>query len=268
MDENRTTDNEQKLSSIIDSYDGDPDEILTFKRPDESLYVEDEEDAEDFADDEPEYTWSRDDAWEEEEDYAEQLKPKEPETVWERPEDGFTPEDNPEDITEELKNPNISGLDERGVPIVNGGKTGGSSGKVEGTIDLKDPHYKEFTLDPYYDFGMGAEPKQPRVSSGGQVRSKARGFAIASLSCGIASFTGMCCSSISVVTAICAIVFGCIALGRKDEIDGGAKGMAITGIILGGLSLLVKLAYMVMVLADGFSSFGSSFNTSFSTSYP
>ena len=65
--------------------------------------------------------------------------------------------------------------------------------------------------------------------------ARTNGMAVASLVCGIL-FCG-------VVTAILAVIFGNIALGKIDESNGAEKGrgLAIAGIVLGwvGIGLLI-----------------------------
>ena len=67
-----------------------------------------------------------------------------------------------------------------------------------------------------------------------------KGFSIAALVLGIISIVGLCCC-IGVFTAPFALIFGIVALAKKQ----GGKGMAITGIVLGGLTLLMVIATAV-----------------------
>ncbi|MEO0732738.1 MAG: DUF4190 domain-containing protein [Bacteroidota bacterium] len=75
----------------------------------------------------------------------------------------------------------------------------------------------------------------------------ADGFAIASLVCGILGwFTG--------ITAIPALILGFVSLSRfkRDPQYRTGKGMAIAGIILGGLVILLGLIILVLLLSGGF----------------
>lgn len=67
-----------------------------------------------------------------------------------------------------------------------------------------------------------------------------KGFAITALVLGIVSIVGLCCC-IGVFTAPFAVIFGIVALAKKQ----GGKGMSITGIVLGGLTLLITIATVV-----------------------
>jgi hypothetical protein len=62
------------------------------------------------------------------------------------------------------------------------------------------------------------------------------GMAIGALVCGIAGF-------VVGITAPIAVILGIVALNQR--VDGAGRGMAITGIVLGGL---VTLAYLLAVL--------------------
>ena len=69
---------------------------------------------------------------------------------------------------------------------------------------------------------------------------KKLGFAIASMVLGIVSIVGLCCC-IGVFTAPVAVVFGIIALAKKHD----GKGMSITGIILGSLTIILTAAALI-----------------------
>lgn len=79
---------------------------------------------------------------------------------------------------------------------------------------------------------MGQEPYQP-VS---------QGFGVASLVMGVLSLV-LFCSCVNIILAIIAIVFGVVQLTRA----GSKKGMAIAGIVTSALSILLFLAFSVMV---------------------
>lgn len=66
------------------------------------------------------------------------------------------------------------------------------------------------------------------------------GFAIAALVLGIVSLIGVCCC-LNVITAPLAIIFGIVALVKKQ----GGTGMSVTGIVLAALSLIVIGAFLV-----------------------
>jgi len=78
------------------------------------------------------------------------------------------------------------------------------------------------------------------------MQKKDQNLAIASLVCGVLSF--VCCS---VFTGIPAIVLGLMAMNKEknDPARYGGKGMAIGGTVLGALSIVILIIYVLMVLA-------------------
>lgn len=79
------------------------------------------------------------------------------------------------------------------------------------------------------------------------IQKKEQGLAIGSLVCGIASYV-LCCS---IFTGIPAIVLGLMALNKEktDPARYTGKGMAIGGIVLGSVSILIFLLYIILTLA-------------------
>ncbi|HEX8173673.1 MAG TPA: DUF4190 domain-containing protein [Pyrinomonadaceae bacterium] len=83
-------------------------------------------------------------------------------------------------------------------------------------------------------------PPPPPFPGGGQ---KQQGLAIASLVCGILS---PCCFGL--LTGIPAVILGFMAISREKsnpELYGG-KGMAITGIVLGGIGFIFTILYIIL----------------------
>ena len=67
------------------------------------------------------------------------------------------------------------------------------------------------------------------------------GFAIASLVLGIVSLFGLCLCCVHIITAPLAIIFGAVSLAKK--LDG--KGLSITGLTLGILSILMTVMLLI-----------------------
>jgi hypothetical protein len=76
-----------------------------------------------------------------------------------------------------------------------------------------------------------------------EAANNTNGFCIAALVLGIVSLPGSC----TVLPAVLAITFGSIGLYQisQSQIARGGKGMAIAGIVLGGLSLGIALLYFL-----------------------
>lgn len=68
-----------------------------------------------------------------------------------------------------------------------------------------------------------------------------KGVAIASLICGIVSLLCCCCGGFNFLVAIAAVVLGIVALVKKFS----GKGMAIAGIVCGGIAVLLTLIVMI-----------------------
>lgn len=80
-------------------------------------------------------------------------------------------------------------------------------------------------------------------------KPKKNGWAIAALVCGIVS---LCCCNPMYMVSLAAIITGIIGLmGNK-----GSKGMAITGIVLGGVAVLIGIVLDILLLPF---TFGTSF---------
>jgi len=100
-------------------------------------------------------------------------------------------------------------------------------------------------------WNSGGVPQQsPPAWSGGYQPvygpSPEQGLAIASLVCGILSF--VCCN---ILTGIPAIILGIMAINKEksDPQRYTGKGMAIGGIVLGAVSILIFLGYVLALLA-------------------
>jgi hypothetical protein len=100
--------------------------------------------------------------------------------------------------------------------------------------------------------GLSQQPLQstPAWSGGYQPPvygpSPEQGLAIASLVCGILSF--LCCN---ILTGIPAIILGIMAINKEksDPQRYTGKGMAIGGLVLGGVSVLIFFVYILALLA-------------------
>ena len=89
----------------------------------------------------------------------------------------------------------------------------------------------------------------PAAPGGYAIQKKEQGLAIASLVCGIVGL--FCCG---LVTGIPAIVMGIMAMNKEksDPTRYGGKGMAIGGIVLGGLSIIMTLISLIIFMSGGF----------------
>ncbi|MCR5305897.1 MAG: DUF4190 domain-containing protein [Oscillospiraceae bacterium] len=88
-----------------------------------------------------------------------------------------------------------------------------------------------------YDYQERIEP--PPVTD--PYPERHAGFSIASLVLGIVSMLGFCLCCVHIITAPLAIIFGSVSLAKKRD----GKGLAITGVILGVLSIVMSVALLI-----------------------
>ena len=79
-----------------------------------------------------------------------------------------------------------------------------------------------------------------------QQKKKIPGFAITSLCCGIASIVLCCFNYIGVIFGLFAVAFGIISLIREAP---NGKGMAVSGLICGGIGLFFTVVVWFSSLA-------------------
>lgn len=104
---------------------------------------------------------------------------------------------------------------------------GASEGSYDNKISYSTPEPQ------YYSDTQTAEQKQ----GNGNI-----GFAIASLACGILSILCCCFTVFSVIMGVAAVVLGIICICFKYD----GKGLAIAGIITGGLGLVIWLFAIIL----------------------
>lgn len=73
-----------------------------------------------------------------------------------------------------------------------------------------------------------------------------QGLAIASLVLGICSLTLICCGGF--VVGIPAVICGVIAIKQANRGEASGKGMAIAGVITGGISLALFVSYLILAI--------------------
>ena len=205
--------NEEKLEEkkeqrkIIESYDGDPDDLVFFQT---------------------------------EQDFAEQAKQKQAESIWGKEEGSVQPEEN---SGQQAGMPD----GQAAVGEMSGGQIAAGeipdSQAVTGEIpenrgiDPNDPHYVNYEPDPYYEYGYGEEP-EPIGMTGGK-KGDGTGLGIASMVTGICSIVFGCCG-LQYVLSLTAIILGICGLTRKNKTQ-NAKVFSIIGIVLGALTLAVSV---------------------------
>lgn len=85
-------------------------------------------------------------------------------------------------------------------------------------------------------------PAQPYVP--GVATSDQNALAIISLVCGIVTLVlALCCWPLGLVSAIAALITGYLGLRKADELGGNGKGMAIAGLVMGGIGILAAVLF-------------------------
>ncbi len=218
MDENQ--EKQEKQSNIIESYDGDPDDLVFFQTPKGEAYEESEEDDSDNT--------GFDNDW-------------------------VTEEGIEEGIEEEREIPNLQNpvtevLYAKEVPAEEEITDIPKNGNGPAQIDVNDPHYENYKPDPYYEFGQGPEPELKSTKSDNSQEV----LGIVSLVCGIMSIVMVCCG-FSFLLSLTALITGIVCLCSKTEWN-QYKTMAVIGIVLAVLpavfsilSFLIQIGNMIMI---------------------
>lgn len=214
MSENKETNN------IIDSYDGDPDDLVFFQTPaaEEDYDIEEEDIYED----------TYEDIYIEEMGSDTEASPSEPEIIV---------YENDVDYGNDIIYENS--MKETGGSFMGEGYSGeGQSRGIPSEIDLNDPHYANFEIDPYYDLGQGPEPKAKKMDN----KQDGSALGVVSLCTAIAANL-MCCCGMNYILSLTAIVTGiwCLCLKNTEK---SSKIMAIIGIILALLPFAVMILNM------------------------
>lgn len=83
--------------------------------------------------------------------------------------------------------------------------------------------------------------------AGADIDKGPQGYSIASLVCGILGLLCCCCGWIGLVISVAGIILGIISLNKNCE----GRGMAIAGIVCGGIGALVALTGVIVAAATG-----------------
>lgn len=104
------------------------------------------------------------------------------------------------------------------------------------------------------DYGYGQSNDSAGYNYGqpnGNNKSESEGFGIASLILGIITVL-LFCTCISWITGILAIIFGILQL-----VKGNKKGMAIVGLITGGIGFVVSIILYILIFFAGVGSYSN-----------
>ena len=140
---------------------------------------------------------------------------------------------------------NAPGYDNVNDPQVvdNGGYYDGTQsgsydgGQAYGAAPDYDQNYNgapDYNAAPDYGYDNAQQYGAPQ-------QGESKMFAIISLVCGIVSLVCSCCGYLPMATGVAAVVLGILSLNKEN-----AKGMAIAGIICGGLGAVIGIVVAIM----------------------
>jgi Domain of unknown function (DUF4190) len=111
----------------------------------------------------------------------------------------------------------------------------------------------QYSPPPQYGQPYGAVPQYPGYGPQMADPTKQNGLAVASMWTGIGSILLACCCGLfgGLPAGIVAIILGIIGNRQIAERGGQGKGMALTGIITGGVALLIAIGLFIWALSGG-----------------
>lgn len=246
MDEKSNENREWK--SIIETYDGDPDEPVFFQT------------AQDFEErrkqKQAEAIWG-DTAVEEKMDFAKaEADGREKFAAGrESGEEGVKPAEAAEpaeQVQDVIIQPDLLRKQECLEPTAEKIQTDSTASvgtiPVNTGINPEDPHYAYYEPDPYYEYGYGSEPEPVGMSENG--KDDGSGLGMTSMITGICSLVLGCCG-LTYLLSLLSIITGICCLSRKQK-SGSAKTFSIIGIICGALALLAKISTIVLAYGMSF----------------
>ncbi len=118
------------------------------------------------------------------------------------------------------------------------GSAGYNYGQQNGSTDY---NYGQSNNSAGYNYGQ----------QNGNNKSESEGFGIASLILGIVTVL-LFCTCISWITGILAIIFGILQL-----VKGNKKGMAVVGLITGGIGLVASIILYILIFFTGLGSYSN-----------
>ena len=106
----------------------------------------------------------------------------------------------------------------------------------------------EGTSTSSYSETESTTAREPEYSASAELEEKGpQGYSIASMVCGILGLLCCCCGWFGLILSIAGIVLGIISLKKNCE----GRGMAIAGIVCGGIGACFTLIGIIIGLASG-----------------
>ncbi len=151
-----------------------------------------------------------------------------------------------EPVSEEAKQPDEPVYERADAEVVSEGKVPLTQDELNINYDTEAGSYSSGSYDSSGNLENTRQSSYtgPNISDVTSQANGNGGFAIASMVCGILSIVCCCLTWLGLVLAIAAVVLGIIALNGKYD----GKGMAIAGIITGGIGIIL---WLIVVIAMG-----------------
>jgi hypothetical protein len=111
---------------------------------------------------------------------------------------------------------------------------------------------------PYGQQGQQGYPAQGYGSYATGPAGPSSGLAIGALVAGVIALLMFWCAFIGVPVGIAAVVLGVVALNKVKAGTGGGRGLALAGVITGGVAILVSVVLVVAAIATGNADFSTS----------
>jgi len=113
-----------------------------------------------------------------------------------------------------------------------------------------DPYAQQQSAPPQY--GQPYAQQYPAYAAPMVDPNKNNGMAVGAMATGIAGIPLSCCCGIfGAVAGVVAVVLGIIANNQISSRGGKGKGMALTGIITGGVGVLIAIGLLIWGLSGG-----------------
>jgi uncharacterized protein DUF4190 len=92
------------------------------------------------------------------------------------------------------------------------------------------------------------QPPQPPVPPG--VPGQTNGLAIAGMVCGILGLVLFWFPYLGIVLGILGLVFGVLGRNRAVQLGGVGQGMALAGIVTGGVAVVVGILWIIFIISQ------------------
>lgn len=115
------------------------------------------------------------------------------------------------------------------------------------------------TQPPEHPPGQPTPPPPPPpggVPGAGGPPQPSNGLGLASMIVGIVSIPLVCCFYLGVPAAIVAIILGFLGKGKADRGEATNRGMALAGIICGGVAIVFAIVSLILTVVVGAWDFG------------